>query len=246
MSTRFILVRHGETASSVERRFAGSTDVGLTDAGLEQARALARRLRPVRIDAMFCSPLRRCLETAAPITEATGRKPVIADDIHECRFGDWENKTVAEILETWGDEFRTWLADETICPPNGESWFQLGERVKRWYEEALTRYENRTVLAVTHGGPIIQLARHVTNASRETAATFFVDVASVSVVQVADGRTRIRVWNDTSHFREPLLETDAVPSYSRTTLDERSRPGDRVIRSSDAEEGRDSTGQDAG
>lgn len=210
MSTRFILVRHGETPASLERRFAGSTDVELTDAGREQARALARRLRPVRIDVMYSSPLKRCLQTAEPITEVTGRKPVIAEEIHECRFGDWENLTLAEILESSSDEIQRWLADETVCPPGGESWQQVGERVMRWWRETAERYDGRTVLAVMHGGPILWLGRHLVGGSREAMGTLFVEPASVSVIQISGERTRIRLWNDTNHVRDPLLDGGAV------------------------------------
>ena len=206
MSTRFILVRHGETPASLERRFAGATDVDLTDNGREQARALARRLRAVRIDVIFSSPLKRCLQTAEPITELTGRKAQIAEEIHECRFGDWENLTAAEILDSHGEALQRWLTDETICPPGGESWSQLGERVVGWFNDAAKRYENRTVLAVMHGGPILMLGRHLTGGSPEAMATLFVEPASISMLQVMDGRRRIRMWNDTTHLRDPLMD----------------------------------------
>jgi probable phosphoglycerate mutase len=216
MSTRFILVRHGETQSSFERRFAGSTDVDLTDHGREQAAALAKRLRPVRIDVIHASPLRRCLQTAEAITNTTGRKAQIVEDIRECNFGDWENLTLAEVLEGWSDAMQRWIADESVCPPGGESWHELGERVERWFAEASQRYEGRTVLAVTHGGPIIWLGRHLTAAPREAMGVFMIDTASVSVVLIEGGRRRIRVWNDVSHLRDPLLESPhAVTASAR-------------------------------
>jgi len=219
MSTRFILVRHGETQSSFERRFAGSTDVPLTDHGREQAALVARRLRPVRIDVMYSSPLGRCLETAAAITGTTGRKPTVAEDIRECSFGDWENLKLADVLSKWPDGMRSWLADESVSPPNGESWQELGVRVERWFDEAAKRYDGRTVLAVTHGGPIIWLGRHLTAAPREAMGVFMIDTASISVIQIADGRRRILTWNDVSHMRDPLLESPAVAAadYSRAS-----------------------------
>src|SRR5712691_5215445 len=140
MTTRFIFVRHGETQSSLERRFAGSTDVELTENGLEQAKAVARRLRPVRVDAIHVSPLRRCQQTAAAVTEVTGRKAEITQEIRECGFGEWENLTLAEVLEKWPGDMQNWIADESVAPPGGESWHSLGERVERWFGEATKRY----------------------------------------------------------------------------------------------------------
>src|SRR5688572_19696591 len=119
MTTRVILVRHGETESSRERRFAGATDVALTDFGREQARVLAQRLRPARIDAIHVSPLLRCRQTAEAITEVTGRKAMVVDDLRECHFGDWENLTVAEVAERWPEALQMWAADEAHPPPGG-------------------------------------------------------------------------------------------------------------------------------
>lgn len=217
MTTRFILVRHGETASSKERRFAGSTDVDLTEYGREQARALAQRLRPVRIDAIHCSPLVRCLQTTEPITEVTGRKPIVSDDIRECHFGDWENLTITEVLERWPDDLQRWAGDDTVPPTAGECWADLGERVGKWFDEASQRYEGRTVLAVTHGGPILSLARRLTGAPRQAMDAFLVETASISVVHITSSRVRIRAWNDTTHLTDPLLDSRELPDRSVVT-----------------------------
>lgn len=214
MTTRIILVRHGETESSRERRFAGATDVDLNDTGREQAAALARRLRQVRIDAMHVSPLTRCRQTAEAVTEVTGRKATIVDDLRECHFGDWENLTLTEVVERWSEDLQRWAGDETIAPPGGECWADLGVRVAKWWDEATARYEGRTVLAVTHGGPILSLARHVTKAPREAMDAFLVETASVSVIQALDGRVRIRAWNDTSHLSDPLLDGKGLVARS--------------------------------
>jgi len=214
MTTRVILVRHGETESSRERRFAGATDVDLTDYGREQARALAQRLRQVRIDVMHVSPLGRCLQTAEPITEVTGRKATVVDDLRECHFGEWENLTLAEVVESWQDDLQRWAGDESVAPPGGECWLDLGTRLSAWWDEAVKRYEGRTVLAITHGGPILSLARYVTKAPREAMDTFLVETGSVSLIQVSNGRTRIRAWNDTTHLSDPLMDGKGLPSHS--------------------------------
>lgn len=205
MSTRFILVRHGETTASIDGRFAGTTDVPLTDDGREQARALARRLRQVRIDAFFSSPLIRCVETSEPITESTGRKPTVAPEIRECDFGTWENLTGTEIRERFGDVFRAWIDDQSSAPHGGESWDDLGGRVGSWFVSTAERYEGRTVLAVTHGGPIMWLARHVAQGPSIGIFAFEIDPASVTVLRRRGPFWRIKLLNDTTHERDPLL-----------------------------------------
>jgi broad specificity phosphatase PhoE len=214
MTTRFILIRHGETDSSRERRFAGATDKPLSDVGVHQARELAQRLRPVRIDAMHVSPLGRCVQTAAAITDTTGRKATIVEDLRECHFGDWEDLTITEVLEKWPEDLQKWASDDTIPPPGGECWADLGDRVEGWFNAALERYENRTVLAVTHGGAILSLVRRVLGIPREAMDAFLVETGSVSMLHVNDGRKRIRLWNDITHLRDPLTESVAPPSYT--------------------------------
>jgi ribonuclease H / adenosylcobalamin/alpha-ribazole phosphatase len=209
VSTRFILVRHAETPGSVERRFTGSTDVPLTDDGHKQARALAQRLRPVRIDVMHVSPLSRCQSTAAPVTEVTGRKATIVEDIRECHFGVLENLSLSEALTEHGEKLADWFGGEDRCAPEGETWTDVGKRLVRWFDEASERYENRTVLAITHGGPILWLARYITGAPYPAMGVFEVDPASVTVFQKRSGTWRLRLFNDTSHLRDPLLETGA-------------------------------------
>jgi probable phosphoglycerate mutase len=210
MTTRFIMVRHAETPGSLERRFTGSTDVELTTDGHRQARELAERLRPVRIDVMHVSPLTRCQQTAAPITEITGRKATIVPELREVGFGCIENMTIEEAVETFGGEkLMTWFGGEDVCPPDGETWNQVGERLTSWFAAAAERYKDRTVLAVTHGGPVLWLTRHLAEAPFRAMVVFEVDPASVTVFQERGNTWRIRSFNDTTHLAEPLMETAA-------------------------------------
>lgn len=212
MTTRLILVRHAETPGSLERRFTGSTDVPLTDDGRRQAAELARRLRQVRVDALHCSPLGRCRETAAAITEVSGRKATINDDLRECSFGVIENLTLAEAAEKYGDRLAEWFGTEDACPPNGETWNEVGERLKRWLAETSERYKDRTVLVVTHGGPILWLTRHITGAPHSAMAVFDIDPASITLFQSRGDMWRLRLFNDTSHLRDVLLDGSGARS----------------------------------
>jgi probable phosphoglycerate mutase len=191
---------------SIERRFAGSTDVELTEDGRAQAKALAKRLRQVRVDALFSSPLTRCQQTADAITEVTGRKATLTEEIRECDFGSWEGLTANEVREKDPDAFGNWVADDAFAPPGGESWTQVGDRVNTWWSQAAERYDDRTVLAVTHGGPILCLARHVTQGPYLAMFSFEIDPCSVTVIQNRRRLWRLRLLNDTTHIADPLRE----------------------------------------
>ena len=80
---------------------------------------------------------------------------------------------------------------------------------------------------MTHGGPILWLTRYITGAPYTAMGVFEVDPASVTLFQHRSGTWRLRLFNDTSHLRDPLLETSAPQTHARN-LDVRSRPGDRV------------------
>jgi broad specificity phosphatase PhoE len=209
MRTRFIVIRHAETPASLERRFVGSTDVDLTDHGFECAKALAQRLRQVRIDALHVSPLRRCQQTAEAITAVTGRKATIVPELRECAFGVLEGFTLQEAADKFGDDLAAWFGGEDTCPPDGETWSAVGERIKEWFESAAERYDGRTVCAVTHGGPILTLARQVTKSPYSSMVVFEIDPCSITVVQQRGDLWRLRLWNDTTHLRDPLLDGSA-------------------------------------
>ncbi len=122
MTTRLFLVRHGATTLSAEDRFAGSTDVDLSDVGRAQAAALGRRLADDNIVAAYCSPMRRTVETAALITRASGLTPQPRDGLREIAHGRWEGRTRAEVEREYGAEYASWEMDPfTFAPEGGES-----------------------------------------------------------------------------------------------------------------------------
>ncbi|ASR38337.1 phosphoglycerate mutase [Prauserella marina] len=101
MSTRLLLVRHGETEWHADNRYAGTSDVGLTPRGFEQAAELAGHLR-TRKDAptaLYCSPQSRARRTAEPSAHALGLTPTVVADLAEVHFGLAEGRTLTEVRE---------------------------------------------------------------------------------------------------------------------------------------------------
>ena len=105
MTTRLLLVRHGATTLSAEDRFAGSTDVALSDEGRHQAARLGSRLANDAIAAVYCSPMRRTIETAALIAEAHKLPPVTRPGLREIDHGHWEGLTRQDVEQRFGDEY---------------------------------------------------------------------------------------------------------------------------------------------
>jgi probable phosphoglycerate mutase len=127
--TPTVLLRHGQTSMSVHNRYAGRSDVPLTDTGVQQAAAAAKRLATAGIGAIVTSPLQRAVQTAGEVAAVTG-VPVVTDDgFRETDFGAWEGLTFAEVRERWPSEMTAWLADPAVAPPGGESFTEVSERV---------------------------------------------------------------------------------------------------------------------
>src|SRR4029077_4107698 len=99
MATRVFMVRHGATVLSAEDRFAGATDVDLSDEGREQTRRLATRLGREKIVAVYASPLGRTVETAQILAAPHKLEVQKRDGLREISHGRWEQMTRREVEE---------------------------------------------------------------------------------------------------------------------------------------------------
>ena len=199
-----ILVRHGETDRTVQRRYSGRGDAALTDRGVAQAKAAARRVAQLAPDAaaVVSSPLSRCTDTAAAIAAALGGRPVLRDeDLIECDFGAWEGLTFADVQAQWPQEMTDWLASPEVAPPKGESFVQVDERVRRALRRLVQAYPAETVVVVSHVSPIKLLLRDALAAGDGFLHRLFLDPAGISVVDFwPDDQVAVRTVNDTAHL----------------------------------------------
>ncbi|MFJ9408339.1 bifunctional RNase H/acid phosphatase [Streptomyces sp. NPDC101393] len=202
----FVLLRHGETALTPEKRFSGSggTDPELSAAGRRQAEAAAAALAARgTVQAVVSSPLLRCRETAEAVADRLGLEVRIDDGLRETDFGAWEGLTFAEVRERYPDDLNAWLGSSKVAPTGGgESFATVARRVAVARDKLVARYAGRTVLAVTHVTPIKTLVRLALGAPPESLFRMELSAASVSAVAYyADGNASLRLLNDTSHLR---------------------------------------------
>ena len=198
-----LLLRHGQTPMSVQKRYAGLTDAPLTDAGIRQAAAAAKRLAPAGIDAIVASPLQRTVRTAEEVAAVTGI-PVLTDEgFRETDFGAWEGLTFAEVRERWPSEVTTWLADPSVAPPGGESFAQVSERVTVALHRVLAERGGQTVLIVSHVTPIKTLVAAALLAPPAALFRMHLDVAALCEIDwYPDGPAVLRSFNDTAHLSQ--------------------------------------------
>jgi ribonuclease H / adenosylcobalamin/alpha-ribazole phosphatase len=196
-----LLLRHGQTASSVERRYAGRSDVPLTEVGVQQAAAAGKRLASAGISLIVTSPLARTVRTAEEVAAATGA-PVEADEgFRETDFGAWEDLTFAEVRERWPAELAAWMADPAVAPPGGESFADVSTRVDAALRRVLAGHRGQTVLIVSHVTPIKTLVAAALLAPPPALYRMHLDVAALCRVDwYADGPALLRSYNDTGHL----------------------------------------------
>ncbi len=196
-----LLLRHGQTAMSVEKRYAGRSDVPLTETGVRQAVAAAKRLAPAGIDVIVTSPLQRTVQTAQEVAAATGAAVVTDEGFRETDFGAWEGLTFAEVRERWPAEVRTWLADPAVAPPGGESFTEVSKRVTEALHRVLADREHQTVLIVSHVTPIKTLVAAALLAPPPALYRMHLDIAALCEIDwYADGPAVLRSFNDTGHL----------------------------------------------
>lgn len=202
--TTFVLLRHGESAHTREKRFSGrgGDDPALTSEGRAQAEAAAKALAGWRgIDAVVSSPLRRAAETARIAAETLGLAVETDEDLAECAFGDWDGLTFAEVRDRWPEESRSWLGSPAVAPPGGESFEEVSARVRRARDRILAARGEQRILVVAHVTPIKLLVRMALEAPAHVLYRMELAPASLSEVQwYPSGTASLRSFSLTAHL----------------------------------------------
>lgn len=200
--TRLMLLRHGQTELSVQRRYSGRGNPALTAEGRRQADAAARYLgERGGIAAVVTSPLQRAYDTAAAAAKALGLDVVVDDDLIETDFGAWEGLTFAEAAQRDPELHRRWLRDTSVEPPGGESFDAVAHRVRRARNRIIAEHGAATVLVVSHVTPIKTVLRLALDAGEGILYRLHLDLASLSIAEFyADGASSVRLVNQTAYL----------------------------------------------
>jgi broad specificity phosphatase PhoE/ribonuclease HI len=200
--TRLLLLRHGQTELSVQRRYSGRGNPALTEVGREQAAAAARYVaQRGGIAGVLSSPLQRAYDTAATAAQSLGLDVTVDDDLIETDFGAWEGLTFAEAAERDPELHRRWLRDTSTTPPGGESFDEVLDRVLRVRERVIAGYQGATVLVVSHVTPIKMLLRLALDAGPGILYRLHLDLASLSIAEFySDGASSVRLVNQTGYL----------------------------------------------
>jgi len=156
---RFYFLRHGQTDWNREGRYQGTSDIPLNATGIEQARAAAESLAPVKIDRIIASPLNRALKTAEIVAGQRGA-PIHTDrGLVERSFGSFEGLIIRNVKERHGVPLDQPSA--SILPADADPWHEIFERVPPIIARWLNTFTGETLLFVAHGGVFDALHQHM-------------------------------------------------------------------------------------
>ena len=207
-TTRFCIVRHGETDWNAERRLQGHIDIGLNANGLRQAEAAAWGLQPHNFDACYCSDLLRTQETAAAIAVVTGLRPRLEPGLRERHFGLFQGRTADEVERDFPQDFAAYKArDIDHCFDDGESLRAFDLRIAETLNRLAVQHAGQTVLLVAHGGVLDVIYRRAHGRDLASPRDFPIPNAALNWISVSADGWRVEVWGDQRHLAGSLDET---------------------------------------
>ena len=150
-------IRHGDIEDTLKGKYIGTTDVPLSEIGKRNLREYDSKYIYPGTQVVFTSPLKRCTETAKILYP--DQTPLVIDQLSECCFGEWENKSAEELKGN--PDFEKWLAGSTdVKPPRGESGADFTKRVCLMFKqivEGMMKTNNTEAVIITHGGVIMTI-----------------------------------------------------------------------------------------
>lgn len=192
--SRLVLLRHAEPEETARGRCYGTLDVGLSPGGHAHAERLAEGLEHLRVDAVYASPRRRALDTAAPIAASLGLAPTPDERLRELDFGELEGRTYDEIAATRPELYHAWMTKPTAVRfPGGESYADLRGRAVAACEEIRRRHAR--ALVVTHGGVVRAVLAEWLSLPAESIFRLDQSYGGVTIVEWIDDTPIVRLVN---------------------------------------------------
>jgi broad specificity phosphatase PhoE len=201
MSLRLLLVRHAETDWNRERRYQGWTDTPLSESGRVQAEAAGRLLASVPLAAVWSSPLRRAVDTAAAIATPQHLGVGVSPAFKEMRFGEWEGLTVSEVRARFPEQYRVWEeAPHLASRPGAETLDDVRRRALGGLETLRERYDGKTVCLVAHGVTARVLILEALGLGLDRLWSLSVAPTGISELEFRDDWTALHRMNTLVHL----------------------------------------------
>jgi probable phosphoglycerate mutase len=201
--TTVLLVRHGQTPTTGKLLPGRAPGLHLADTGVAQAERAAERITELAaVDAVYCSPLERAKETAAPIGTALGIRPKVARGLLECDFGEWTGAELAKLMKL--PEWRTvQRAPSTFRFPGGESFTEMQVRIVTALDQLRRAHPGGTIVCVSHADPIKAAMAHALGTHLDLFQRIVISTCSISgIVWSTDGPVALTVNSTGGSLRD--------------------------------------------
>lgn len=207
MSTKVLLVRHGQSEGNAERRFGGHSATPLSFRGRAQARTTARALASESITAIYSSDLERATQTAEPLAKLTGLAVNVTEAFRERSVGVMEGLTFEDAAEKHPEQYAALLRrDFEHVLTGGESYRQLLDRAWQKLDEVIKQNQGGTIVVFSHTGTICILALHLIGAlDSPELKPVWLSSSNCGISRFdlrEDGFIRVIAINDTRHLTE--------------------------------------------
>jgi len=194
--TRLLLVRHTHPDEKAQGRCYGALDISLSSSGRRHARLLARRLGRIPLSAVYSSPLKRAVDTAAPIAAAHELATTVDDGLREIDFGDFEGRSYAEIEQGHPELYQQWMETPTLVRfPSGESYATVRVRAIAAMEAIRDRHRGATAVVVSHGGVLRAMLADCLSIPDDAVFRLEQSYGSISIVDWIDRTPLVRLVN---------------------------------------------------
>ena len=203
--TTLFLIRHGATVLSKEDRFAGSSDVALSEEGIDQAKKLGKRLEGEKLAAVYCSDMHRAIDTAAAVATYHGLTPITRPALREIDHGHWEGLAHRAVEERFAAEYQAWDNDPLLTPPpGGESGLSVLARSLPALAKIVGDHPAQAVAVVSHKATNRLLLCSLLGIDpRLYRARIAQDTACLNRVEFRDmNNARVTLINDISHYAQ--------------------------------------------
>ncbi len=201
MTTKIVLVRHGETEWNKTSRYQGVKDVELNEKGKKQAKKLFDYLKDEKFDTIYSSTLKRAQETIQGIADYQNKEIITISELMEIDFGQWEGLTFSEIEKDYPDLAKKWAKDPTCCkPPDGEHIREVEERVGETIDKIVDDNPDKKILIATHGGIIRIIFAYLLGLPLSRIFSIEVENVSISRINFYEHYPVVKLLNSTHHL----------------------------------------------
>ncbi|MBY9001023.1 MAG: histidine phosphatase family protein [Candidatus Heimdallarchaeota archaeon] len=195
------IIRHGETDFNVgEVRFRGQIDVHLSELGVNHALETGKALVDTPIDTIYYSKLSRAKVTAEKIKEHQPKANLTEEPyLFDMSFGDWQGQSLKEVFTF--EEEKQWLKDPNdFIIPNGETFYQVLDRIHRLFKR-LQKQEEKNIVLVSHGAVINLIFVYLTRTDPSQFYSFYVKPCSITHISLKpDGTYKLIGFNEIKHL----------------------------------------------